>query len=165
MRKCKVCKKTKALKQFAKNEDFFLWTCRVCYRKAQSKRFADYHAANTARINEAQRRRYVAAKRKVFEHYGNCCACCGENEPLFLTVDHVDNDGWSQRRGHGKSSHNNIYAWLVKECFPLKFQILCSNCNHGKHRNGGVCPHVSKALNDQSIVDVGPSGSKCVAPL
>ena len=25
--------------------------------------------------------------------------------------------------------------------FPEGFQILCFNCNAGKHRNGGRCPH------------------------
>ena len=32
-------------------------------------------------------------KEKVFDHYGWVCACCGEAEPLFLTIDHVNNDG------------------------------------------------------------------------
>jgi hypothetical protein len=31
----------------------------------------------------------------------------------------------------------------VKAGKPLaNYQLLCSNCNHGKHLNNGVCPHL-----------------------
>src|SRR5882762_6979050 len=33
----------------------------------------------------------VKWKRQIFDHYGNCCACCGEKEIVFLTVDHINN--------------------------------------------------------------------------
>jgi hypothetical protein len=29
----------------------------------------------------------------------------------------------------------------VKHRFPAGFQVLCLNCNHGRFRNGGICPH------------------------
>jgi hypothetical protein len=29
----------------------------------------------------------------------------------------------------------------VMNDFPPGFQLLCSNCNHGRARNGGICPH------------------------
>jgi hypothetical protein len=31
----------------------------------------------------------------------------------------------------------------VKQGFPDGFQTLCFNCNVGKYKNGGVCPHQS----------------------
>lgn len=74
----------------------------------------------------------------VLEHYGAACACCGELEETFLCVDHVNNDGAEHRK---EIPGGNLYKWLIDHAFPPGFQILCFNCNMGKHINGGVCPH------------------------
>jgi hypothetical protein len=34
---------------------------------------------------------------------------------------------------------------LCKNGFPKGFQTLCMNCNWGKYRNGGQCPHKGKS--------------------
>lgn len=73
----------------------------------------------------------------VCEAYGGCCTCCGENNKLFLTVDHKNNDGSKHRQEVGSS----MYRWIVKNNFPETLQLLCYNCNCGRARNGGVCPH------------------------
>jgi hypothetical protein len=87
-------------------------------------------------------------RRKVLEHYGKVCACCGEAEERFLTVDHINNDGYIHRRkvdGKRTIIGSCMTAWLVKNNFPEGFQILCFNCNLGRAANGGICPHkVSK---------------------
>lgn len=76
---------------------------------------------------------------EVFEAYGGAtCKCCGEDEIRFLEMDHINNDGNIHRRSM-KSGY--IYYWLKRNKFPTGFQILCANCNMGKHRCGGVCPH------------------------
>jgi hypothetical protein len=79
----------------------------------------------------------------VFEAYGGYkCNCCGENEPMFLSIDHIDNDGANERKsGKYCGSGTGFYQWLRKSKFPLGYQVLCMNCNTGKHKNGGVCPH------------------------
>lgn len=58
---------------------------------------------------------------------------------MFLAIDHIHNDGNKMRRQHGTGMQ--LYRWLLKHRFPKGFQILCMNCNFGKARNGGVCPH------------------------
>jgi len=91
------------------------------------------------------RSRYDTSKRtkriqkEFFKMYGNKCAC-GETTPDFLTMDHVQNDGSKRRE---KKGNNNLkeYRNAVKEYRPDIYQILCFNCNLGKNRNGGVCPH------------------------
>lgn len=75
----------------------------------------------------------------VYYQYGDRCACCGEANPLFLTIDHVNNDGHKLRQQHGMSS--SLYRWIIREGFPDIFQLLCYNCNMGKARNKGMCPH------------------------
>jgi hypothetical protein len=69
--------------------------------------------------------------------YGGACACCGEREPAFLTIDHLDGGGCEHRR---ELKTKNIYRWLVRNKFPAGFQVLCWNCNLAKH-HCGVCPH------------------------
>lgn len=94
---------------------------------------------------ENKRRSLLAARTRnaVLEHYGAFCACCGEEENRFLTIDHINDDGAVQRREHkiGKS----IYKWIVDNNYPDDLRILCFNCNCGRQLNNGVCPHQEKA--------------------
>lgn len=85
---------------------------------------------------------YNAKKILVFEHYGAVCVCCGENTLEFLSIDHVDNDGNKERHPNGgRVSGKHLYPKIVKSGFPDSYQVLCMNCNFGKHANNGVCPH------------------------
>jgi hypothetical protein len=79
-------------------------------------------------------------KKTVFDHYGNKCFCCGEDKPCFLAIDHIDGHGNQHRKDIGKAG-SGFYKWLIVNEFPEGFQVLCHNCNMGKHLNGGICPH------------------------
>jgi hypothetical protein len=79
----------------------------------------------------------------ILNQYGPTCSCCGEKEVRFLTVDHVENDGNEDLINGRRHSGPSFYLKIVKEGFPKRYQILCMNCNWGKGKNGGVCPHVS----------------------
>jgi hypothetical protein len=82
------------------------------------------------------------AKKQVFDHYGWKCICCGETTPQFLSVDHVENDGFKLKTSTGKRvSGTAVYRIIIKEGFGPRYQILCMNCNYGKNINGGTCPH------------------------
>jgi hypothetical protein len=84
--------------------------------------------------------RYEKLKARLYAGYGNYCACCGETNCMFFTIDHVYNNGAEDRRLNGKAQ-GSFYYRLIREGFPKEYQILCANCNLGKHRNRGVCPH------------------------
>lgn len=86
---------------------------------------------------------YDTARLKVFEHYGNACNCCGEDEELFLTIDHINNDGnTTDRWRDGKRiTGRNLYVKIISSGFPNTYQLLCMNCNFGKSMNYGICPH------------------------
>jgi len=96
-----------------------------------------------ARNAERERLRYVAYRGIIIKAYGGKCACCGESESMFLEIDHINNDGNNHRKKIGASAKALTY-WLINNNFPDGFQILCSNCNQGKKRNNGVCPHQQK---------------------
>ena len=79
-------------------------------------------------------------KMLVYNHYGSFCKCCGENNVKFLSIDHVNNDGNKERKTKGGST-NYLYNKIINQDFPNRYQILCFNCNLGKARNNGICPH------------------------
>lgn len=64
-------------------------------------------------------------------------------ELLFLTLDHVNNDGAEQRRNTGGKSGKSLAWWLRTHGWPTGIQVLCFNCNCGRSRNDGICPHVA----------------------
>jgi len=77
------------------------------------------------------------SKMKAVNHYGGKCVCCGEDEPKFLAIDHVENNGGEHRKTLGNQT---IYKWLRDNNYPTGFQILCHNCNMAKAFYK-VCPH------------------------
>ena len=89
------------------------------------------------------RKEYADKRALIIQHYGGKCICCGEDEPLFLEIDHINNDGWTHRKEIGTSA-KALLLWIIRNDFPDSIQILCANCNQGKKRNGGVCPHQLK---------------------
>jgi hypothetical protein len=158
-KKCYTCKQVKPIEEFAQNGK----GCRECRdsNKAQevrSQREADRYRANReghlaqSRVwkninaphykrqqSEYARSHRLAVRAAVLAHYGAKCACCGESEPMFLTVDHVEGNGAAHRRLLRKT---DMWGWLVSNNYPPGFQLLCFNCNAGQYRNGGRCPHV-----------------------
>ena len=72
---------------------------------------------------------YQKLKLEILQHYSkdNKCACCGEDHIEFLTIDHKNNNGKSERKKYGYGVH--FYRWLKSNNFPPFYQVLCMNCN------------------------------------
>lgn len=70
------------------------------------------------------------------------CACCGESQPEFLALDHINGDGARQRLEIRRSG-NSFYAWLKTLGFPPGLQVLCHSCNGAKGRKE-ACPHAAQ---------------------
>lgn len=86
----------------------------------------------------------LKAKLLCMNRYGSSCYCCGETEPAFLCIDHVNGGGNQHKRetfGHSKVGGYALYRWLIRNDFPEGFQFLCFNCNCAKQYNPGGCPH------------------------
>ncbi len=113
--------------------------------KAYSKEYHQKHKDTLKKRNivdaKAARQRN---KKKVFDHYGWKCKCCGETASVFLTIDHINNDGADHRRKIGRG--DALYYWLIKNNFPEGFQTLCRNCNWAKRFD--VCPHQKEKNNE-----------------
>lgn len=78
----------------------------------------------------------------VYAAYGNKCSClsCGETKWQFLTLDHVGDDGAAHRK---EINCVDIIDWAKKNNCPPTLRLLCWNCNGGRERNNGVCPHLT----------------------
>lgn len=85
----------------------------------------------------------LSIKLQILKAYGNKCICCGENEIDFLAIDHINNDGYKNRR-KGRTGGISFYRQVIKNNFPHDLQILCHNCNWSKHVNNGKCIHQIK---------------------
>lgn len=115
--------------------------CRDCGKSRVGSKYKNKCDFHGKKATEDTIRNRKLMRKKVFDHYGNRCICCGEIELVFLTIDHIHNDGAEHKRKIGKSSGWSMYGWIVANNFPTFLQILCANCNTGKHRNKGICPH------------------------
>jgi hypothetical protein len=98
---------------------------------------ADWQRSNYTRVRAYARQRQARQRLDVIAGYGGRCACCGENEPVFLQLDHVNGGGTQHRR---RVSQAVIYSTVIRHGFPPDYQILCANCHAAKTRTGG-CPH------------------------
>jgi hypothetical protein len=81
------------------------------------------------------------------------CACCGETEFDFLSLDHVNNDGQDHRKSLSLKGGGQFYVYLIKNGFPNDppLQVACFNCNYGKRINGGICPHKERPREDHPL--------------
>ena len=103
-------------------------------------------ANNAAAMQDRNIRERIA----VFEAYGGArCACCGETEESFLSLDHIDQNGAAERVAFFKNKYiagHHMYRELRLRGYPPGYQVLCMNCQVGRRDNNGVCPHVTKPL-------------------
>lgn len=112
--------------------------CPLCGKDMDTK------SSKCSRCALASRERHANARKIVIAGYGGRCQCCGETEPYFLTIDHVNNDGAKERK---YLSSSQLYIYLIRNGFPRdRYQLLCFNCNLGRQINGGICPHWSRYL-------------------
>ena len=109
------------------------------------KKWRQKNAEHVKNRDRTLRKKY---KMMVYEHYGKDgikCACCGEDEIEFLTLDHIYNNGGHHRK---KLGYKHLNHWIIQNNYPPIFQLLCMNCNFAKGKNGGTgrCPHEEKLL-------------------
>lgn len=126
--KCIICKEEKDISAFVPRKETprgYRGKCKECYNKATREKWQEY-------------------RQSILDYYGRECVCCGEDEEVFLTLDHINNDGYLDKNPNGsKKSGKELYLLVHKQGFPDKYQILCHNCNFGK-KIKGVCPHKQK---------------------
>ena len=88
---------------------------------------------------------YHTLRKDCILAYGGICACCGESEFGFLTIDHINGGGRRHRKNTGGGS--NYLREIRKLGFPRGFRVLCYNCNNA-YNSFGYCPHQKEHKNE-----------------
>jgi hypothetical protein len=109
-------------------------------RKTYMKEF-NSRPENRAKRDKHMKEYVVSIRRDLLDIYGWKCACCGEDNASFLTLDHINGDGYKERAERGGGLRE--FRRAIKSYDPTKYQILCYNCNQGRAHHGidGLCPH------------------------
>lgn len=152
MKVCTQCKIEKEEGEFyefqRRGKSYLTADCKQCIRGRTTKRRLALGDALKPTQQEANRKYRQGLRHDALMAYGGYkCACCGEAEERFLTLDHIENDGAADRlkiAGRRNAAGTHTYKWLRARGFPPGYQVLCMNCNFGKRMNNGVCPHLGR---------------------
>lgn len=109
------------------------WNCN--FKKHRLRQIAAHSDSITCVRNRASKWKL---KIETLAAYGGACVCCGIDDPLVLNIDHINNNGSSERKTIGEGI--DFYRWLRRSGYPEGYQVLCYNCNCSKHILGS-CEH------------------------
>lgn len=155
-KRCTVCGQLKALDEFGKlaySSDGLQYACKVCgnartrsYNCNRKDKIAAINARTRKRLGpDYWRRKHQALKLGMIAAYGGRCECCGESEPTFLSLDHVNGGGGKHRMstGNARVIRNLRDAGWPRVTEDGEFRLLCMNCQFG-YMHGRTCPHQLK---------------------
>jgi hypothetical protein len=131
------------IKEYQKN-----WKEKYPGRKNELARKAYYknHESRLKRDQELRKERRLRVLTHYCTHIPLCCACCGENNYEFLTLDHIDGGGTKHRKTLKITAGKDFYAWIIRNDFPVGYRVLCMNCNFS-FGVWGYCPHEGRKEN------------------
>lgn len=111
-------------------------------RKAWMVNYArGYRQIHKAKLTKQKRDSLHDARTEGIAIYGGKCSCCGEDEPEFLTLEHLKGyDGPRHGRARKRLTGVKAFAYLKARDWPKDgYTILCFNCNCAKGKLG-YCP-------------------------
>ena len=154
--RCKVCankySRLHRLKSLEKINEYRR-SYRVKNRDRLNEHAREYRVDRHQEDTEYRVKKWYSDRIKCIKYYGGCCAVCGESRVEFLVIDHINNDGNTDRAGRG----DKVCRRLIKNKFPPGFQVLCWNHNHLKRLEFNK----SKWLNTSSSIRKMKSHRKC----
>ena len=112
--------------------------CKVCNGVFNKKSFRGSKGSTCAKCLTSKER--VENSKLKIELFGNKCMCCGEDNILKLTIDHVNNDGSLKRCADG-AGLRILRKIKSNKIDKNEYQLLCWNCNYSKHVGEGICKH------------------------
>lgn len=105
---------------------------------------------NLSKINKKIRNGYIKKiqrikhKLEMIQAYDNKCIKCEEKHPMFLVLDHINNNGNRENTNKG----TNFYQYLKNVGYPgknIQLQLLCHNCNAQKE-------YINNRINKSEII-------------
>jgi hypothetical protein len=103
---------------------------KTCSEKNCNTLLSANNKSGLCRYHNAKHRR-ITTRKRLLAFLGNKCVVCGQKDYMYLTIDHVNNDGGSLR--HKESRHGTSRGLLeYAKQHPEDLQILCANCHYAK---------------------------------
>ena len=136
--------------------DLSVWTgkpftyclkCRGLRRLSENNNRQIYMRQYAKSNAEKYKNQWQEIRKKFFDIYGHECLCCHENFDVFLTLDHINGEGFLERQDGGTYG---VYKKAITEHRPDLYQVLCYNCNCAK-RSGSECPHKTMIFSEREI--------------
>ena len=101
------------------------------YRDRELLRAKVYREINGEKIRQKANEATKEIRYRVLSAYSNgleiACVKCGFKDIKALQIDHINNNGAEDRRTNGKCQ--SLFRRLIKNNFPIGYQVLCANCN------------------------------------
>lgn len=106
----------------------------------------EYRQKHQSKLSAIKREYRQRIRLEGIEAYGGRCICCGESQPEFLTLDHINGRTEKDRHaGGGKVTGQQAWMRLKRDGWPKdNFQLMCFNCNCARAIYG-ECPHKVKS--------------------
>jgi len=99
-------------------------------RRAKERQYGREH-------RERDWRTHQRLKREVLSYYSGGedphCVSCGEKRLDCLSIDHINNNGYKEKKETNKFNHG-IYQFLKTKGYPEGYQTLCMNCQFIKRQ-------------------------------
>ena len=153
--RCPGCKQVKLLTEFYTSRASlggYCPYCIACEKRLHDAFYRKKSAVNRQYYRDASKAENRRLREDVIRAYGGECACCGESEYEFMSVDHINCGGIRHIRSLGLKTQQQFYRWLRQNSYPEGFRILCHNCNQS-YGHYAYCPH-EVARNRQKIAIV-----------
>ncbi len=114
----------------------------LCIRCGKPAAIAKAHCEDCGhKLSLANSRRLQEWRKRVIQGYGGCCACCGETQYEFLSIDHKEYRACEEQDKFGRYlTTTELCKIIIQENFPDTYQLLCYNCNMALGI-WGYCPH------------------------
>jgi len=107
--------------------------------RAYDREYYRLHPRKRLHDQQKQRVKRAALRSEMIAAYGSACACCGEAQYEFLTIEHMNRDGGRHRKQVGGNA--GVWLDLKRRGWPKDgYAVMCMNCNWGR-RFTGRCPH------------------------
>ena len=116
------------------------------------KRSREYKNLHKTEINKTFREQSKICRQIVLQHYSNGdikCNHCGFTDERALTIDHINGGGQKHKKILKGVA---LSRWLVKQKFPVGYQVLCMNCQRIKVHENNELPYYIKNRSDKITV-------------
>lgn len=141
-RKCGHCGIIKDIGEFnrTKSRKYHIHpTCKPCRKILGKKRWIKYSQVSTRNIGIKRLKAFeiIANGKEIKCVATNFWGCCRDSlNALYLSIDHIENDGYIHKKELNTTSSSTLYNWVIKnpEEARKRLQIMCMNAQTMKKR-------------------------------